>query len=137
MKMSDMSLFRMARQQMDWLGDRQTVLAQNIANADTPNYRAKDLRKLSFERELRDNIQPVRMQATSGTHLQGSVQKPDIRVEELRAREVYETNPNDNGVALEEQMMKVSDTQMNYQLASNIYHKNMMMLRTAIGQSGQ
>ncbi len=136
MQMSDMSLFRMARQKMDWLGDRQTVLAQNIANADTPNYRAKDLRQLSFERELRD-IQPVRMQATSGTHLQGTVRKPDIRVEELRARDVYETNPNENGIALEEQMMKVSDTQMNYQLASNIYHKNMMMLRTAIGQTGR
>ncbi|WP_169400864.1 MULTISPECIES: flagellar basal body rod protein FlgB [Thalassobaculum] len=131
-----MSLFRMARQQMDWLGDRQTVLAQNIANADTPNYRAKDLKALSFERELRD-IKQVRMQATSGTHLQGTVQKPDFRVEELRARDVYETNPNDNGIVLEEQMMKVSDTQMKYQLASNVYQKNMTMLRTAIGRNGQ
>lgn len=136
MQMSDMSLFRMARQQMNWLGDRQTVLAQNIANADTPNYRAKDLKAVNFERELRD-IQPVKMQATSGTHLQGTVRKPDHRVEELRPREVYETNPNDNGIALEEQMMKVSDTQMKYQLASNIYNKNMMMLRTAVGRSGQ
>lgn len=136
MKMSDMSLFRMARQQMNWLGDRQTVLAQNIANADTPHYRAKDLKAISFQRELRD-IQPVKMQATSGTHLQGTIVKPDFRVEELRAREVYETNPNDNGVALEEQMMKVSDTQMKYQLASNIYHKNMMMMRNALGHNGQ
>ncbi|MDF1793172.1 MAG: flagellar basal body rod protein FlgB [Thalassobaculaceae bacterium] len=131
-----MSLFRMARQQMNWLGDRQTVLAQNIANADTPNYRAKDLKALSFERELRE-VQPVKLQATNGTHLQGTIQKPDFRVEELRAREVYETNPNDNGVALEEQVMKVSDTQMKYQLASNIYHKNLKMLRTAIGQNNQ
>lgn len=136
MKMANMSLFRMARQQMDWLGDRQTVLAQNIANADTPNYRAKDLRAMSFERELRD-IKPVTMQSTSGTHLQGTVRKPDFRVEDLRARDVYETNPNENGVALEEQMMKVSDTQMKYQLASNVYQKNMMMLRTAIGRNGQ
>ena len=136
MQMSDMSLFRMARQQMNWLGDRQTVLAQNIANADTPNYRAKDLKGLSFERELRD-IKPVQLQSTSGTHMQGSVQKPTYRVEELRARDVYETNPNENGVVLEEQVMKVSDTQMKYQLASNVYHKNMMMLRTAIGHNGQ
>ena len=136
MQMSDMSLFRMARQQMNWLGDRQTVLAQNIANADTPNYRAKDLKGLSFERELRE-IKPVQLQATSGTHMQGSVQKPTYRVEELRARDVYETNPNENGVVLEEQVMKVSDTQMKYQLASNVYHKNMMMLRTAIGHNGQ
>lgn len=136
MKMAQMSLFRMARQQMDWLGDRQAVLAQNIANADTPNYRAKDLKGLSFERELRE-VNPVRLKATSGTHLQGTVQKPDHRVEELRPREVYETNPNDNGIVLEEQVMKVSDTQMKYQLASNIYQKNMTMLRTAIGQGNR
>lgn len=136
MKMAQMSLFRMARQQMDWLGDRQAVLAQNIANADTPNYRAKDLKGLSFERELRE-VKPVRLKATSGTHLQGTVQKPDHRVEELRPREVYETNPNDNGIVLEEQVMKVSDTQMKYQLASNIYQKNMTMLRTAIGQGNR
>jgi flagellar basal-body rod protein FlgB len=136
MKMAQMSLFRMARQQMDWLGDRQAVLAQNIANADTPNYRAKDLKALSFERELRE-VNPVRLKATSGTHLQGTVQKPDHRVEELRPREVYETNPNDNGIVLEEQVMKVSDTQMKYQLASNIYQKNMTMLRTAIGQGNR
>eukprot|EP00747_Dinoflagellata_sp_TGD_P194841 gnl/TRDRNA2_/TRDRNA2_62734_c0_seq1.p2 gnl/TRDRNA2_/TRDRNA2_62734_c0~~gnl/TRDRNA2_/TRDRNA2_62734_c0_seq1.p2 ORF type:complete len:137 (-),score=30.69 gnl/TRDRNA2_/TRDRNA2_62734_c0_seq1:37-447(-) len=133
MKMSDMGLFRMARQQMDWLGDRQAVLAQNIANADTPNYRAKDLKALNFERELRD-VRQVNMRATAGQHLQGTVEKPDFRVENLRAREVYETNPNENGIVLEEQIIKVSDTQMNYQLASNIYHKNMTMLRTAIGQ---
>lgn len=136
MKMANMSLFRMARQQMDWLGDRQTVLAQNIANADTPNYRAKDLKGLSFERELRE-VKPVQMAATSGTHLQGTVVKPDHRVEELRPREVYETNPNDNGIVLEEQVMKVSDTQMKYQLASSIYQKNMTMLRTAIGQGNR
>lgn len=136
MQLSDMSLFRMARQQMNWLGDRQSVLAQNIANADTPNYRAKDMRALSFERELRD-VQPVRMQSTTGNHLQGSVQKPDYRVEELRARDVYETNPNENGVVIEEQIIKVSDTQMKYQLASNVYQKNMTMLRTAIGHGSQ
>jgi len=136
MKMSDMSLFSMARQRMEWLGDRQAVLAQNIANADTPNYRPKDLKALNFERELQE-VRQVNMRATAGNHLQGSVEKPDFRVEKLRGRDVYEMNPNENGVVLEEQMIKVSDTQMNYQLASNIYHKNMTMLRTAIGQSGR
>jgi flagellar basal-body rod protein FlgB len=135
MKMADMGLFRMARQQMDWLGDRQAVLAQNIANADTPNYRARDLKALNFEQELRE-VRQVNLAATKGQHLNGTIEKPDFRVEKLRGREVYEMNPNENGVVLEEQMIKVSDTQMKYQLASNIYHKNMTMLRTAIGQGG-
>jgi flagellar basal-body rod protein FlgB len=135
MKMSNLSLFQMARTQMDWLGDRQALLAQNIANADTPSYRAKDLKGLDFSRELRD-IRPIALKGTASQHLQSTMDRPDFRTERLRGREVYEVNPNKNGIVLEEQMIKVSDTQMQYQLASNIYQKNMTMLRTAIGGAG-
>ena len=47
----------------------------------------------------------------------------------------YETSPNGNAVVLEEQMIKVSELQANYQLAANLYQKNLGMLRTAIGRS--
>ena len=50
MSLSSMSIFAMAQSKMSWLGQRQTVLAQNIANADTPSYRAKDLEALDFQK---------------------------------------------------------------------------------------
>lgn len=136
MKLSEMGLFKMARQQMNWLGERQAILAQNIANANTPSYNARDLKPLDFSRQL-EEARSVNMTATSGSHLQGSVIRPDHKVEELRAREVYETNPDGNGVVMEEQLIKVSDTQMRFQLASNIYQKHQSMLRTALGTRGQ
>ena len=134
--MSNLGLFQMARQQMDWLGERQSVLAQNIANANTPNYNSRDLEPLDFSRQLAQ-VRQINMVSTAGKHLQGSVIRPDHRVDELRAREVYETNPDGNGVVMEEQLIKVSDTQMRFQLASNIYQKHQSMLRTSLGTRGQ
>lgn len=136
MELSQMTLFRMAREKMSWLGQRQAVLAQNIANANTPSYRSKELEPIDFERELR-SIQPVRMAATSGSHLDGTVVPPEHKVLRERLRDVYEVNPDGNSVVMEEQLMKVSDTQVQYQLATNLYHKNMKMLRMALGAPTQ
>lgn len=135
MDLSDMTLFRMARQKMSWLGQRQAVLAQNIANANTPNYRSKELQKLEFESEMR-TLQPVRMEATSGRHLNGTVTPPEYRVNKERLKDVYEVNPDGNSVVMEEQLMKVSETQMQYQLATNLYQKHMKMFRMALGGQG-
>lgn len=136
MDISQMTLFRMAREKMSWLGQRQAVLAQNIANANTPSYRSKELAPIDFDRELR-SIQPVRMAATTGNHLDGTVVPPEHKVQRDRLRDVYEVNPDGNSVVMEEQLIKVSDTQVQYQLATNIYHKNLKMFRMALGTPGQ
>ncbi len=136
MDLSQTTLIKMAREKMSWLGQRQAVLAQNIANANTPGYRSKELQAIEFDRELRA-LAPVRMAATSGKHLDGSVTPPDHRVVKDRLRDVYEVNPDGNSVVMEEQMMKVSETQVDYQLATNIYHKQMRMFRTALGTQNQ
>lgn len=136
MDLSNMALFKMARQKMGWLGQRQSVLAQNIANANTPGYRTKELENLEFDRELR-KLSTVRLAATSGEHLNGTVTPPDYRVEKVRLKDVYEVNPDGNSVVMEEQLMKLSDNQMQYQLATNIYQKNVKMLRMALGGQGQ
>jgi len=136
MDLSQMTLFKMARQKMSWLGQRQAVLAQNIANANTPNYRSKELETLDFDRELK-HLAPVRMAATAGRHLTGTVTPPEYRVDKVKLRDVYEVNPDGNSVVMEEQLMKLSDNQMQYQLATNIYQKQVKMLRMALGGQGQ
>ena len=52
MPISDIPILSMLRTRMQWQQARQQVLAQNIANADTPDYQAKDLAPLDFRREL-------------------------------------------------------------------------------------
>lgn len=136
MDLSNMTLFRMARQKMSWVGQRQTVLSQNIANANTPNYRSKELEAMNFDKEL-SRLEPVRMRATAGNHLSGTVVPPKHRVEKDRLKDVYEVNPDGNSVVMEEQLMKVSDNQIQYQLAAGVYQKNMKMFHIALTGGSQ
>jgi flagellar basal-body rod protein FlgB len=48
MALGDLPLLSMMKLRLQWLGERQQVLAQNVANADTPGYDAKDLKELDF-----------------------------------------------------------------------------------------
>ena len=52
MPISDIPILSMLRERMEWHQERQRVLAENVANADTSNYQAKDLAPPDFEREV-------------------------------------------------------------------------------------
>jgi flagellar basal-body rod protein FlgB len=134
MDLTNLDIFRMAKQKMSWLTERQVVLANNIANADTPNFRSKDLKSLNFARML-DTSPQMRVARTTSGHIMGSAGRSDFRAVRERMGDVYEVNPNDNTVVMEEQLMKISESTMQYQLATNIYSKNLSMLKLAMGQS--
>jgi len=131
MDLSKLGLFSMARERMAHSGQRQAVLAQNIANANTPNYRAKDLAELDFSKKVHRHV-GVQLANTAGQHLTGTRSAPEFRVDHEDRNSLYEINPDKNQVVLEEQMLKVSENQMRYQLASNIYQKNISMFRMAL-----
>lgn len=134
MDLTKLDIFRMATQKMGWITERQVVLANNIANADTPRYRSKDLKALNFSRML-DAAPQMRVAKTTSGHIAGSAGRTDFRTVAERRGDVYEVNPNDNSVIMEEQLMKVSESTMQYQLATNIYNKNLSMLKMAVGQN--
>ena len=52
MPITDIPILSMLRQRMEWHQERQRVLAENVANADTPNYRARDLAPPDFSHEM-------------------------------------------------------------------------------------
>ena len=132
MNLGKLDLFRMASGKMGWLNERQTVLAQNIANADTPGYQARDLKSQDFSRMLGAH-KPIHVSKTSVGHIEGTIARNDFRITKEKNRDVYEVNPNKNAVVMEEQLMKVSESNMNYKLASNIYKKNLSMFKLALG----
>ncbi len=133
MSLSSMSIFAMAQSKMSWLGQRQTVLAQNIANADTPSYRAKDLEALDFQKVMRaQRVTKLAMAHTNEGHFATLAKTGDYRVTRAHEIDVYEVNPSGNAVILEEQMIKLSENNVQYQLAANIYQKNLTMLRLAV-----
>ena len=130
-----LNIFQAIGQKMGWLSQRQSVLAQNIANADSPNYVPQDLKAGPFARLLARSLPPVTPVSTHGTHLGGTLPEPRPYKSDEQRRQ-YETAPSGNSVVLEEQMIKVAETQMDYQLMSNLYRKHMSMIRTALGRNG-
>lgn len=124
-------IFNLLGKRMDWLGQRQKVLAQNIANADTPEYVPHDLKSQDFRRLVERNYLPsLKPDATQAGHIQTSSLKVDGRSEEQKQR--YETAPSGNAVVLEEQLIKVAQTQADYNAITNLYKKQVSMLKLAL-----
>lgn len=135
MDLTNLKLFQMATKRMDWLSKRQQVLSQNIANSDTPGYGPKDLKQLKFHDLLRPQMKRSTLQKTSSMHIEAMHKNPKYRNDSKK--ETYETAPAGNSVILEEQLTKVSETQANHRLASNIYTKQVAMLKLALGRTGR
>ena len=133
MDLSKLPLFSLMGRRMSWLAQRQTILAHNVSNADTPDFRPMDLTKESFRYMLDGSRSPtVTMRRTSGSHIQANFQPDQFRKD--KSKDAYETALSGNAVVLEEQLMKVAETQGAYNLATNLYRKHVKMLKMAIGQ---
>ncbi len=130
------NIFEALVRRMSWLGQRQQVLTQNLANADTPDYVPQDLKEDSFARLLTRRLAPVEPATTNPAHLRGAAQRPARPAEGEDQRERFETAPSGNAVVLEEQLIKMAETQMDYQTMTNLYRKHIQMLRSALGRGG-
>ncbi|MGB0696399.1 MAG: flagellar basal body rod protein FlgB [Rhodospirillaceae bacterium] len=135
MDMSKMALFRMANVSMDHSAQRQKVLAQNIANADTPGYNPSDLPTLKF-RDIAEGLNNrVSITTTNAAHSTGTRPAPDT-FRQREDRRPYESSPDGNAVVLEEQMDKLGRTRSGYNMALEIYRKHMNMMKMAVRGSG-
>jgi flagellar basal-body rod protein FlgB len=131
---ADVPLLGMLRERMSWLNTRQNTLSQNVANADSPGYLARDLKPLNFEdmmKRVNNAEQSSDLTTTNPMHIAISQKETgDYAGEDSPDTEASITG---NTVSLEAEMMKVSDTQAQFQAASNLYSKALSMMRTAIG----
>src|SRR6202012_4614736 len=135
MELPDIPLLSMLKTRMTWLNQRQDVLSQNVANADTPGYVAHDLQPVDFSQALQDASSGApsgsAMRITDPRHISINPSKAS-QFDDYESRDV-ESSPNGNSVSLEMEMIKVSDTQAQFQAAANLYAKAMTMMKTAIG----
>ena len=139
----DIPLLSMMKQRLHWLSDRQQVLSENVANANTPGYQAKDLKKLDFGAMVSGSgpmLAPVATNAKHiGTPVVGSGTGAGMSFGNARGGEVikqsdFETSPTGNSVTLEDQMVKVAKNQMDYEEVTTLYTKSMGLIRLAIGR---
>ncbi|MDO8605381.1 MAG: flagellar basal body rod protein FlgB [Phaeospirillum sp.] len=128
----NLGIFRMTKAQMDWVAQRQEVLAGNIANANTPNYLPKDLKPLSFKEVLSGSAaQPVTAATTNAKHVVPEM-GPDL-FKSVTQRKTYESTPNGNAVILEEQMAKMGEAGNKFNTSAALFQKYQKMIRTALG----
>ena len=130
MNMGSLPLVGLIQQKMSWLNDRQAVLARNIANASTPGFVPQDLRANDFASALSGSMGDG-MLTTNAMHIQprGSMSAAHRAI----AAPDSQSSPDGNAVVVEEQMLKVSSTQLDYAQAAGLYKKMTGMWRTALG----
>src|SRR5690606_8686470 len=132
MAIGDLPIFAALRNKMQWHQTRQTLLAENVAHAETPGYRARDLTPFSVEDSGRRTGPVVATAATNARHY--SVAGEPARAMGARTMNSFEIMPEGNGVTLEEEMMKVTTNQMDYQAATTLYSRSMRILKIALGK---
>jgi flagellar basal-body rod protein FlgB len=133
MEIGQLPLLTALRDKMRWHQARQNVRAQNVANADTPGYRAGDLAQFNFAEHARDNaFGQISTIATNSQHI--SISSSSSGEFGMESDGSFQVTPNGNGVSLEDEMMKMTGNQMDYQMATTLYQRSMRIMRVALGR---
>jgi flagellar basal-body rod protein FlgB len=130
MTISNIPLFSMLRTRMHWHQERQRILAENVANADTPKFQPRDLTPPQFD-PRRPAATELSLVRTSANHIAGAPGSTRFQLDRAGG---FEARPSGNAVSLEDEMMKVANNQMDYQAATSLYTRGLGMLKTAIGK---
>lgn len=130
--LNGIDVFSIAGARMRQLSERQNVLAQNIANADTPHYRARDVKPFQFDSALlrtQGGVAPLRLAGSQAGHINGARSGTNITTDRANS---YSEDPSGNTVDLEEQMVKQADLAKNYEMATLIYKRSAALMRSAV-----
>ena len=136
MAINDLPMLSALRTKMQWHQERQRVLAENISNSDTPNFRPRDLVEPKFDKNgaaVGGAMGTLAMMRTSASHI-ARVRAAATASTMIAAESGFQTRPAGNAVNLEDQMLKVSANQMDYAAATSLYSRSLGLLKTAIGK---
>jgi flagellar basal-body rod protein FlgB len=142
MAVGDIPLLAMLKSRLGYLSDRQRVIAENVANADTPGYQARDVKPFSFHAQVQaaSGLGGGAAAAPAGTmavtqpgHMRPKSSNGTFQV--AKTPDSEETMDG-NGVVLEDEMVKLTDTRMDYDAAVGLYQQSLGMLKMAIRKPG-
>lgn len=125
---SGSALMQALKTRMQWHQTRQKLLAENVANADSPGFRPSDLKQPAIGDAAAGRVALAR---TETGHMGPAGQRNGF--DPARAQR-FEVTPNGNGVNLEDEMMKVAQNQSDFQLAASLYSKSLGLMKIAIGK---
>ncbi|HBB56252.1 MAG TPA: flagellar biosynthesis protein FlgB [Hyphomonadaceae bacterium] len=133
MDIHDLSFFNDLRARMKFLGERQRLLAENIANVSTPDFTPRDLDGAAFEQALRQSTPGPSiggLARTQAAHLGGTAAVSASFGQVIDAPDT-ETTLDGNSVVIEDQIIKVSETRADYDAAATLYQRGLTLLQTA------
>lgn len=133
MGISNISLFTALTEKMKWHQTRQGLLAENVANSETPGFRGRDLKAFGFEEQMR-NLSTTRIETSTTNPAHFSIMGTDADGFGARQLNNFEITPEGNGVTLEDEMMKVTANQIDYQTVTSLYTKSLQLIKTALGR---
>ncbi len=126
---NDLNVFKTAYAMATHAGQRQAVVARNMANADTPGYKPRDIE--AFQTAFENTSREVAMTTTRTGHLNG-----DVRAQPwVEFTVAASSDPNGNGVSLEEEMLKAVEVKRQHDRALAIYKSSIGVLRTSLGRA--
>jgi len=141
MDVSSIPLFAMLRQRLGYLGERQSLIARNVANADTPGFVGRDLKPFSFGDRLQaqSGLTMVQPAQTAAGHMAAAPPRKGGGGGAFRSVRSLdsETTLDGNTVVLEDQMIKMSEARMQYDAAIGFYQKSLQLLRMAARAPGR
>ena len=112
--MGPLYLFELASSQARWLELRQSTVASNVANANTPGFKARDVEPFN---KVLDGT-PVRLAMTSPAHMQLSAAETDTRA--TAKKDSWEVVHSGNSVSLEQELIKAGDVNRAYRLNTSV-----------------
>jgi flagellar basal-body rod protein FlgB len=121
-----LELTRMAQSLSAYSGARMSVIAKNVANADTPGYKTQDLAAFSEVFEEAGEA----MRATRPGHLSSPSGHASPMPETVRGHDA----PNGNSVSLEAEMVKSVEARQSHDMAMAIYRATSDVIRASLGR---
>ena len=136
MSSSGLELTRVVDEKLKYLSQRHQALASNVANADAPGYKAKDVQKPDFRKVLDASVSALAAARTHPSHLAGNSLVPSVYPMVTRAT-TDELNPNGNNVSIEQEMQQVGVNASDYQLALGVHMSMDKLFNIALGQQSK
>ncbi|MGP1274205.1 MAG: flagellar basal body rod protein FlgB [Caulobacterales bacterium] len=138
MRPDDIPVLGILRQALGYHSDRQRVIAENVANANTPGFVPDDIPQSEFERALSgaQGTSRVTLSATEAGHIQGHSSSGGSGAWRAMASPDSETTINGNAVVLEEQMVRSGENRMRFETALGLYQKSLALIRMAARAPG-
>lgn len=124
--MGPIYLFDVASQQARWLSARQAVVASNVANANTPRFKARDIEPFA---NVLDKT-ALAMSATNVAHM--GVEANKVRAVKVKNEDSWSVSHSGNSVSVEQELTKAGEINRSYSLNTAIVKSFHRMLLSSV-----